>query len=208
MKLEQAYPSISFRWRSRNWWARLMRHPPECIHLETDVSWMATFIPDILYLGGKASVLRTPARPEISLCRACLLGELQTELARYSGRVVAFEPDGDQLSQYFFVAQTDFAAAGLEPQTAAAISRRIEQPWGECERCASEGAHLEANWLWITREEVDNLDEAGRIGMARGESLCAQHGAKKLCDALASLPEANIFYVNVPYGDAGAYLWI
>jgi len=34
MKLEQAYPDIKFRWRSRNWWARLTRVPPECEHLE------------------------------------------------------------------------------------------------------------------------------------------------------------------------------
>jgi hypothetical protein len=217
MKLEQAYPAIAFRWRTRNWWARLTRTPPECIHLENDVSWMATFIPDTLYLSGKASVLRRPARPEISLCRACLLGELEIALARYPGRVLAFEPDGDSFSQYFFVAQSDFSPAGLEPQTAAAITRRIEQSWGECERCSStdvgggagagEGQRA-ANWLWISREEVGNLDEAGRIGMARGESLCPEHGARKLCEALAGLPEANIFYVNVPYGDAGAYLWI
>ena len=44
--------------------------------------------------------------------------------------------------------------------------------------------------------------------MTRGESLCARHGARKLCDAFAKLPDANLFYVNLPYGDAGAYLWI
>ena len=130
MKLEQAYPAISFRWRTRNWWARLTRTAPECIHLENDVSWMATFIPDTLYLSGKAAALRKPARPEICVCRTCLLSALEAELSSYSGRVVAFEPDGDSFSQYFFVAQTDFAAAGVEPTTAAAISRRIEQPWG------------------------------------------------------------------------------
>ena len=213
MKLEQAYPAISFRWRTRNWWARLTRTAPECIHLENDVSWMATFIPDTLYLSGKAAALRKPARPEICVCRTCLLSALEAELSSYSGRVVAFEPDGDSFSQYFFVAQTDFAAGGLEPTTAAAISRRIEQDWGECERCAAAGEDpgangRAANWLWISRAEVNSLDEAGRIGMARGESLCAKHGAQKLCEALTGLSEANIFYLNVPYGDAGAYLWI
>src|SRR2546427_3762013 len=44
MRLEQAYPKIRFRWRSRNWWARLTRTPPECEHLENDGAWMATFI--------------------------------------------------------------------------------------------------------------------------------------------------------------------
>src|SRR4029077_14666786 len=50
MRLEQAYPEIRFRWRSRNWLARLMRMPAECEHLEHDGAWMATFIPDTLYL--------------------------------------------------------------------------------------------------------------------------------------------------------------
>jgi hypothetical protein len=209
MKLEQAYPGIAFRWRSRNLWARLTRVPPECVHLEHEVSWMATFVPDTLYLRGKASVRRRPARPEVSLCRACLVAELESELSRYSGRVVAFEPDGEAVSQYFFVAADDFAAAGLEPQTAAAITRRLELPLGDCERCSSASAEERAaSWLWIPREEVSSLDEAGGIAMARGEVLCPRHGARKLCEALQQLSEANLFYVNVPYGDAGAYLWI
>jgi len=29
-----------------------------------------------------------------------------------------------------------------------------------------------------------------------------------LCDAFEKINEANLFYVNAPYGDLGAYLWI
>jgi hypothetical protein len=203
MALEKAYPGIAFRWRSRNWWARLTRVPPECVHLEHEVSWMATYIPDILYVRGKASVCRRPARPEVSLCRACLLGELEVELSRHEGRVLAFEPDPHAFTQYFFVSSSDFLAAGVQPETAAAVTRRIGQPAGVCEQC-----ERHARWLWISHEQVENLDDTGRIAMARAEELCAPHGARKLCEALAKVSEANLFYVNIPYGDAGAYLWI
>jgi len=99
MRLEQAYPEISFRWRSRNWWARLTRVPPECVHLENDGQWMATFVPDTLYLRGKGSVRRRPPRPEVSLCLACLQQQLEKELTRFAGRVVAFEPDTAAFTQ-------------------------------------------------------------------------------------------------------------
>ena len=95
MKLEQAYPDIKFRWRSRNWWARLTRVPPECEHLEHGGPWMATFLPDTLYVRGKALEHRRPARPEVSLCRVCLLSQLERELSEHRGRVIAFEPDGE-----------------------------------------------------------------------------------------------------------------
>ena len=26
--------------------------------------------------------------------------------------------------------------------------------------------------------------------------------------ALGKIPEANLFYINAPYGDSGAYVWI
>lgn len=203
MKLDLAYPGISFHWRSRNWWARLTRVPAECIHLQDDPGWAATFIPDLLFLRGKASVLRKPARPEVSLCRGCLGGELEKGLTQYSGRIIAFEPDGAAFSQYFFVGQPEFTAAGLQPEVAAAIGRRLEQPAGDCERC-----ERPASWLWISREQVPSLDEVGRIAMARGESLCAVHGSERLSEAFAGLKEANLHYVNVPYGESGAYLWI
>lgn len=201
--LEQAYPGLAFRVRTRNWWARLTRVPPECVHLETEQAWMATLVPDTLYLRGKAAPRRESPRPEVSLCRACLLEVLAMELAAYSGRVVAFEPDAQSFTQYFFIAAQDFAAAGLLPELAAAIERRLEAPAGTCRECSRS-----ARWLWFAREEVASLDEAGLIGAAPGQRLCAKHGAAALCGALEASVEANLFYVNVPYGEAGAYIWI
>jgi hypothetical protein len=107
--------------------------------------------------------------------------------------VIAFEPDGASFTQYFFVGADEFADAGLQPEVAAAISRRLEQP---------------ATWLWFSRSAVPSLDEAGRIAMAVGEEYCARHGAEKLCAAFSELTDANLFYINEPYGEAGAYVWI
>jgi hypothetical protein len=202
-RLEQAYPDIAFRWRSRNWWARLTRVPPECIHLEHEVSWMATYAPDTLYLQGKATVQRQPARPEVSLCRACLLGELENELARYRGRALAFEPDGSAFSQYFFVGSPEFAAAGLKAEVAEAIQARLKQPLRTCQGCDQD-----ARWLWIPRVQVETLDDVDSITTVKGQALCPRHGAQQLCEAFAAVSEANLLYVNAPYGDAGAYLWI
>jgi hypothetical protein len=203
MRLEQAYPEIRFRWRSRNWIARLMRMPAECEHLEHDAAWMATFIPDTLYLRGKASVRRQPVRPEVSLCLACLGNEMQKDLQRFSGRVVAFEPDGAEFTQYFFVGSDEFAAAGLQPEVAAAISRRLDRPMGQCASCDRPGT-----WLWFSRDEVPSLDDVARIAMARAETLCSVHGPQKLLESFARTPGVNLFYVNVPYGESGAYVWI
>jgi hypothetical protein len=164
---------------------------------------MATYAPDTLYLRGKASLLRRPARPEVSLCRACLLGELETELSGYEGRVVAFEPDGAAFTQYFFVGADEFDAAGLVPDVAAAIARRLILPAGDCDVCGAP-----SHWLWFSREQVESLDDVTRIAMERGETLCARHGAQKLCAALTNVSEANLFYMNSPYGESGAYLWI
>jgi hypothetical protein len=203
MTLEDAYPQIAFRPRSRNWWARLMRMPPECVHLEHGGDWMATFIPDTLYLCGKASERRQPARREVSLCRDCLLGELQRELSAHTGRVIAFQPDATLFTQYFYLGTADFQDAGLQPEVAQAIKRRLEQPAGECQTC-----QRRATWLWFSSEHVPSLDEVGRIAMSAGEEYCAKHGAEKLCAAFKEVSEANLFYVNTPYGDAGAYVWV
>jgi hypothetical protein len=202
-RLEQAYPDIAFRWRSRNWWARLTRVPPECVHLEHEFSWMATYAPDTLYLQGKAAVQRQPARPEVSLCRTCLLGHLEKELSQYRGRVLAFEPDGNAFSQYFFVGKEDFAAAGLKSEVAEAITARLQQPQGTCQGCDDQ-----ALWLWIPRVQVETLDDAASIATVKGQALCPAHGAQQLCEAFADVSEANLLYVNAPYADAGAYLWI
>ena len=203
LSLEEAYPSLSFRPRSRNWWARLTRVPAECVHLENDPSWAATFMPDTLYLRGKAKLLKVPPRPEVSLCRDCLLGILEDELASYHGRVVAFEPNAEHFSQYFFIAQPEFEPAGLRPEVSAAIAQRLEKSSAACESCSSHAA-----WLWFTRAGVPSLDDTERIAAASGQRLCAKHGAQTLCRALAAFPDVNLFYVNAPYGEAGAYVWV
>ncbi len=203
VSLEQAYPGIAFRRRTRNWWARLTRVPAECMHLETEQSWMAAVVPDLIYLRGRPVVERQPVRPEISLCRDCLVALLEAELPSYPGRVVAFEPDGANFSQYFFVATADFAAAGLETAVARAIERRIEEPGGNCEECSAM-----ARWLWVGRSDVASLDEVARIEQARGRRLCPPHGVRALCACFERMNEANLFYLNLPYGEAGAYLWI
>lgn len=167
---------------------------------------MASLVPDTLYLRGKAvrRGKRSEApRPEVSLCRPCLMGLLAEELAAYRGRVVAFEPDQESFSQYFFIATPDFDAAGLRPEVAAAISDRLERLPSACAECSGSAA-----WLWMSRKEVISLDEVGRIAAAPGRHLCAAHGAAALCAALGASDEANLFYVNVPYGEAGAYVWI
>jgi hypothetical protein len=203
LTLEQAYPGISFRPRSRSWLALLMRWPAECVHLESGHAWMATFIPDTLYLRGRPALRRTPARPEVSLCLDCLGMVLAPELAAHPGRVVAFEPDGENFTQYFFVGREDFAAAGLRPEVAAAIEKRIENFSGECNECGAP-----ATWLWISRREVSSLDQTERIEESPGAMYCAKHGAAKLRETLGKIEEANLFYVNAPYSDSGAYMWI
>jgi len=128
---------------------------------------------------------------------------LQPELAASAGRAVAFEPDGDSLSQYFFLDRADFAAAGLRPEVAEAIRKRLERISGPCSECDAP-----ATWLWISRREVSSLDQSDRIAETPGALFCAKHGAAKLCAALGALDEANLFYINAPYGDSGAYVWI
>jgi hypothetical protein len=205
MAVEAAYPDILFRAKSRNWWARLTRVPAECQHLETEFAWMATYAPDTIYLRGKGRTRHEPARPEVSLCRACLLGQLEPELIEYEGRVVAFEPDAANFSQYFFVSAEEFDAAGLQPAVSAAIAARLKS---RSEACEHEGCARRATWLWLSRAEVASLDDFGSIGHAAGQRLCARHGAAKLSAAFVGIPEANLFYVNAPYGESGAYVWI
>jgi len=164
---------------------------------------MATFIPDTLYLRGKPARIRDPWRPEISVCVDCLSGLLEPELAEYAGRVVAFEPDNESFTQYFFVARKDFAAAGLRPEVGEAIEKRLDAIRGACTDCGRT-----ATWLWISRREVSSLDQTQRIEESPGAVYCALHGAGKLCEALRAIEEANLFYVNAPYGDSGAYVWI
>jgi hypothetical protein len=137
------------------------------------------------------------------LCRRCLTDTLAAELNQYPGRIVAFEPDPQIFTQYFFVAAADFEAAGLAPDVLAAIEKRLAQGFGACVRCAQIAA-----WLWFPQNQVPNLDEVEKINGVAGEPLCAAHGAQKLCEAFENIPQVSLFYVNLPYGEAGAYLWI
>jgi hypothetical protein len=180
-----------------------MRWPAECIHLDIGHAWMATFIPDTLYLQGRPAPRREVLRPEVSVCFDCLSGLLEPELSAHRGRVVAFEPDGESFTQYFFVGCDDFSAAGLMPEVATAIDKRARDIGGTCSDCTAP-----ATWLWISRREVSSLDQIERIEGSPGAQYCAKHGAAMLCRALGSIDEANLFYVNVPYGECGAYVWI
>ena len=200
---DQAYPHLEFLPRSRNWWSWLKGTPAECIHLGGECDWIATLVPDIVFLRGKRRKRRDAVRPEITLCRDCLAETAAPDMVEYEGRVIAFEPDPEFLTQYFFVEKEDFAAAGLAPDVADAISRRLVQNSGECQVCGHAGS-----WLWFSREQVATLDEVEQIASAPGEIFCAKHGAEKLFSAFEKFAEANIFYMNVPYGEAGAYVWI
>ena len=110
-----AYSGVQFRPRSRNGWAWLQGTPAEGVHGEHETVWRATLLPDTLYMRGKRREQRIPARPEVSLCRACLREVMARDPRAYSGRVVAFEPDADVFTQCFFVAAPDFEQAGLAP---------------------------------------------------------------------------------------------
>lgn len=200
---EEAYPGIEFLPRSRNWWAWLKGSSPECIHLDHQADFVVTILPDTLYLRGKRAVRRDPVRPEVTLCRNCLAETFTSEIAEYTGRVVAFEPNPEIFTQYFFVAEADFEAAGLSPDVSAAVGKRLAQDLGQCAHCSRA-----AKWLWLSREQVTSLDHIEQIGEATGEMLCAEHGARKLWTTFAEIPEANLFYMNLPYSEAGAYLWI
>jgi hypothetical protein len=199
---EEAYPGIEFLPRS-SWLAWLRDRPAQCVHLHRGAPWSAKLLPDTLYLRGKRSPTRESIRPEVSLCRNCLVETLGRELPGYSGNVVAFEPDPEIFSQYFFLGVPDFERAGLRPEVARAIEERVHQTGQRCETCGHS-----AKWGWFSREEIPSLDEVERIREARGEWFCAEHGAKRICHAFAAIPEANLLYVNLPYGEAGAYVWI
>jgi hypothetical protein len=200
---DEAYPGIQFLPRSRNWWSRLKGTAPECIHLGDDISWIAAVLPDTLYLRGKRVSRREPVRPEASLCFECLSDTFAGELESFPGRVVAFEPDPAVFTQYFFLATPDFEVAGLVPETSGAIAARLNRIGGSCSECSAS-----ATWRWFSREQIEGLDEVERIAAAPGELFCGKHGARKLLASLDKLSEANIFYMNLPYGEAGAYVWI
>ncbi|MGB7683162.1 MAG: hypothetical protein WBL70_15990 [Candidatus Acidiferrales bacterium] len=200
---EQAYPGIRFLPRSRNWWAKLKGVPAECVHLDAEQSWIASLVPDTLYLRGKAKTRRDPVRPEVTLCRDCCLDVVRRELEKFRGRVLAFEPDPGVFSQYFFVSTQDFPAAGLLAEVQEALGTRLAADLGACEICAAR-----ATWEWFTRDAVPDLGDVSAIANARDIKLCAEHGAMRLCDAFEAIPEASVYYMNLPYDDSGAYVWI
>jgi hypothetical protein len=204
-RVTDAYPRIAFRKKSLSWWAQLTRVPPECEHVEFEHAWTALYAPDTVYLRGKPRAVRTPARAEVSLCLDCLFGELRPELSQFAGRVLAFEPDGQNFSEYFFLAPEDFDAAGLKPEVGRAIRARVERIAGPCEQSSCENA---ASWLWLPRAEIESLDDVQAIAAAKGKPYCAGHGSAALCTALGSIEQVNLFYMNLPYGHSGAYLWI
>jgi hypothetical protein len=140
---DEAYPAIELLPRSHNWWAWLKGTPPECIHLGEECDWIATLLPDTLYLRGKRSTKRDPPRPEITLCRECLNDAIAAELESFPGRVVAFEPDAEIFTQYFFVAQPDFAPVGLRPEVSEAIGKRLTQ-----RGCGSRTSRSQAWMKW------------------------------------------------------------
>lgn len=200
---QEAYPGIEFLPRSRNWWAWLKGSAPECVHLDQHAEFVVTVLPDTLYLQGKRALRRDPPRPEISLCRSCLEQTFTSDIAAYEGRIAAFEPDPEIFTQYFFVGHADFEAAGLDPEFSEAVKKRLEQDLGKCLECSRLAA-----WLWFPRSQVASLDDVVQIQGATGEALCGQHGARKLWTTFADIPEANLFYMNLPYGPSGAYVWI
>ena len=198
----EAYPSLQILPRSRNWWAGLKGAAPECIHLDENISWIAAVLPDTLYLRGKKTNRREPVRPEISLCFECLSDTFAAELESFPGRVVAFEPDPANFSQYFYVAAEDNEAAGVTPELAAVLDQRLKTLPAACHRCSAAAA-----WLWFTRDEIVSLEETEKIQAAVGEALCPNHAAQQMRAMLERIAAANIFYINLPYGAAGAYLW-
>lgn len=202
VSVQEAYPGIEFLPRS-SWLAWLRDKPPQCVHLQPDAPWSAKLLPDTLYVRGKRLPAREIIRPEAALCRDCLVETLGRELPQYSGNVLAFEPDPEAFSQYFFLAAPDFERAGLRAEVARAIEERVQRTGQRCETCGEP-----AKWGWFSREEIPSLDEVERIREARGEWFCAEHGAERICRAFAGITKANLLYVNLPYGEAGAYVWI
>ena len=117
-----------------------------------------------------------PLRPEITLCRECLRERGAADLESFAGRVVAFEPDPELFTQYFFVAQPDFEAVGLRPEVAQAIAQRLSASRAACARSADSPA----KWLWFSREQVASLDEVEQLARRR-ENGTARSTARGIC---------------------------
>ena len=202
LTVDQAYPGISIRPRSRRLWARLMRWPAECIHLENGHHWMATFIPDTLYLRGKARPRREPARPEVSVCFDCLAGLLEPELAACPSRVVAFEPDGETFHAIFFPGQGGFRRCGpafrsgrRDPDAPRRTGRRVQR----LRQAGNLAVDFAAGSFQPRPDGANSKPRPGRFFAPSTEPRnCARPWDN--CE------EANLFYVNAPYGESGAYI--
>jgi hypothetical protein len=166
---------------------------------------MTTYAPDTLYLRGQPRLVCEPARPEVSVCRECLLGHFRPALEEWNGKLLALEPPVEGMAQYFYLAQTDFEAAGLLSEVAGAISARLGALRGEC---SVEACRRPARWLWLSRLEIPALENVAALRQSPGALYCARHGAARLCDHFAGMEQANLEYLNLPYGDSGAFLWI
>ena len=96
---------------------------------------------------------RQPLRPEVSVCLDCLSGLLEAELAAYPGRVVAFEPDGETFTQYFFVGRGRFRGRGPASRSGCRdrkARRHVQRPVQRLRRrrprgCGSPGAKFPAS---------------------------------------------------------------
>jgi len=163
---------------------------------------MATVLPDIVFFVGQSYMRRERLRPEALLCRECLMDVVKSDTGAYKGRIVAFEPD-PSLTQYFFTSAPDFAPAGMTAEVEEAIAERLAQDSGNCAAC-----DRNATWLWFPRAQVASLDDFQRIRDSAGERLCATHGAQKLRKAFEKIDKAKLSFVNLPYGESGAYVWI
>ena len=72
-----------------------------------------------------------------------------------------------------------------------------------CEECGDA-----ATWLWFSRSLIESLDEVEKIAGEPGHPLCAQHGADRMFQSFDRMHGANVYYMNLPYHEAGAYVWI
>ena len=103
----------------------------------------------------------------------------------------------------FFCGAGGFRGSGTAAGSGAGDCCAAERSATVCGECG-----FPAKWLWFSREQVPSLDEVEKIAAAPGEWYCAKHGARNLLAAFARIADANIFYMNLPYGEAGAYVWI
>ena len=99
------------------------------------------------------------------------------------------------------------ATTRIAPEVFEAMRPYLTEHYGNPASAHSLGQKMKAA-VENAREQVASLDEVERIREAPGEWFCPEHGAGMLCVAFKKIAEANVFYMNLPYGDAGAYVWI